>query len=98
MGVQMPDEQQLLDLIATSNQGVLAAVTPVGYPHLTNVLYVWDSAEKMARVSHRRLGRPCVPTLGTLDNNGTVSGYIQVRCAARLLAEGFQGSDHVRFA
>jgi hypothetical protein len=40
----------------------------------------------------------CVPTLGTLDNNGTVSGYIQVRCAARLLAEGFQGSDHVRFA
>jgi PPOX class probable F420-dependent enzyme len=47
----MPDEQQLLDLIATSNQGVLAAVTPVGYPHLTNVLYVWDSAEKMARVS-----------------------------------------------
>jgi PPOX class probable F420-dependent enzyme len=51
MGVQMPDEQQLLHLIATSNQGVLAAVTPVGYPHLTNVLYVWDSAEKMARVS-----------------------------------------------
>jgi PPOX class probable F420-dependent enzyme len=47
----MPDEQRLLDLIATNNQGVLAAVTPVGYPHLTNVLYVWDSAEKMARVS-----------------------------------------------
>jgi hypothetical protein len=47
----MPDEQQLLDLIATSNQGVVAAVTSVGYPHLTNVLYVWDSAEKMARVS-----------------------------------------------
>jgi PPOX class probable F420-dependent enzyme len=47
----MPDEQQLLDLIATSNQGVLAAVTADGYPHLTNVLYVWDSAEKMARVS-----------------------------------------------
>jgi PPOX class probable F420-dependent enzyme len=51
MGVKMPDEQQLLDLIATSNQGVLAAVTRGGYPHLTNVLYVWDSAEKMARVS-----------------------------------------------
>jgi PPOX class probable F420-dependent enzyme len=47
----MPDEQQLVDLIATSNQGVLAAVTPVGYPHLTNVLYVWDSAENIARVS-----------------------------------------------
>ena len=47
----MPDEQQLLDLIATSNQGVLAAVTRGGYPHLTNVLYVWDSAKKTARVS-----------------------------------------------
>jgi PPOX class probable F420-dependent enzyme len=51
MGVQMPDEQQLLELIATSHQGVLAAVTRGGYPHLTNVLYVWDSAAKMARVS-----------------------------------------------
>jgi PPOX class probable F420-dependent enzyme len=51
MGVQMPDEQQLLELIATSHQGVLAAVTRAGYPHLTNVLYVWDSAAKMARVS-----------------------------------------------
>jgi PPOX class probable F420-dependent enzyme len=47
----MPDEQQLLHVIATSHQGVLAAVTRAGYPHLTNVLYVWDSAEKMARVS-----------------------------------------------
>jgi PPOX class probable F420-dependent enzyme len=47
----MPDEQQLLDLIATSHQGVLAAVTRDGYPHLTNVLYVWDPAEKTARVS-----------------------------------------------
>jgi PPOX class probable F420-dependent enzyme len=47
----MPDEQQLLELIATSNQAVLAAVTREGYPHLTNVLYVWNSAEKVARVS-----------------------------------------------
>jgi PPOX class probable F420-dependent enzyme len=47
----MPDEQQLLDLIATNNQGILAAVTRAGYPHLTNVLYVWEAAERTARVS-----------------------------------------------
>src|SRR5437588_12378904 len=47
----MPNEKKLLDLIPTSQQGVLAAVTRDGYPHLTNVLYVWDSAAKMARVS-----------------------------------------------
>jgi PPOX class probable F420-dependent enzyme len=47
----MPDERQLLELIATSHQGVLAAVTRAGYPHLTNVLYVWDSANRIARVS-----------------------------------------------
>jgi PPOX class probable F420-dependent enzyme len=47
----MADEQQLLDLIANSHQGVLAAVTRAGYPHLTNVLYVWDAQERTARVS-----------------------------------------------
>ncbi len=47
----MPDEQELLDLIANSSQAILAAVTRAGYPHLTNVLYVWDSAERIARVS-----------------------------------------------
>ena len=47
----MPDEQQLLDLIANNSQGILAAVTRGGYPHLTNVLYVWDPAQRTARVS-----------------------------------------------
>jgi PPOX class probable F420-dependent enzyme len=47
----MPDEQQLQDLIANNSQGILAAVTRAGYPHLTNVLYVWDAAERTARVS-----------------------------------------------
>jgi PPOX class probable F420-dependent enzyme len=47
----MADEQQLLDVIATSNQGILAAVTRAGYPHLTNVLYVWNGQERTARVS-----------------------------------------------
>jgi PPOX class probable F420-dependent enzyme len=45
------DEQQLLDLIANNREGVLAAVTGGGYPHLTNVLYVWDAEERVARVS-----------------------------------------------
>ena len=47
----MADEQQLLDIIAGSHQGVLAAVTRAGYPHLTNVLYVWNGQERIARVS-----------------------------------------------
>jgi PPOX class probable F420-dependent enzyme len=47
----MPDEQQLLDLIASNSQGILAAVTRAGYPHLTNVLYVWNPAQQTARVS-----------------------------------------------
>jgi PPOX class probable F420-dependent enzyme len=45
------DEERLLDLIATNSQGILAVVTRAGYPHLTNVLYVWDAAERTARVS-----------------------------------------------
>ena len=47
----MPDEHQLLKLIADNNQGILAVVSRVGYPHLTNVLYVWDAAQRTARVS-----------------------------------------------
>jgi PPOX class probable F420-dependent enzyme len=44
-------EQQLMELIAARRQGVLAAVTREGYPHLTNVLYLWDGPERVARVS-----------------------------------------------
>ena len=47
----MPDEEQLQDLIANHSQGILAAVSRAGYPHLTNVLYVWDAVERTARVS-----------------------------------------------
>ena len=47
----MAAEQQLLELIADRQEGVLAAVTRDGYPHLTNVLYLWDAAERTARVS-----------------------------------------------
>jgi PPOX class probable F420-dependent enzyme len=47
----MPDEQQLLNLIANNSQGILAGVTRAGYPHLTNILYVWNPAERTASVS-----------------------------------------------
>jgi PPOX class probable F420-dependent enzyme len=47
----LPDEQALIDLIADSSRGVLAAVTRAGYPHLTNVLYLWDAQERVARIS-----------------------------------------------
>jgi PPOX class probable F420-dependent enzyme len=47
----MADEQLLLDLIAANRQGILAGITRAGYPHLTNVLYVWDPARRIARVS-----------------------------------------------
>lgn len=47
----MADEQQLFELIARNTQGILAGVTREGYPHMTNVLYLWDAAERTARVS-----------------------------------------------
>lgn len=47
----MADERQLLELIAHNTQGILAGVKRDGYPHLTNVLYLWDAAERTARVS-----------------------------------------------
>ena len=47
----MSDQEKLQELIANNSQGILAAVTRAGYPHLTNVLYVWDAAERIARVS-----------------------------------------------
>jgi hypothetical protein len=46
----MADEQELLELIGGSREGVLAGVKRSGYPHLTNVLYVWDAQQRRARV------------------------------------------------
>lgn len=45
------EEQALLDLIAGRREGILAGMTLAGYPHLTNVLYLWDSDHRIARVS-----------------------------------------------
>ena len=47
----MAEEQELLELIATSQQGILAVITRAGYPHMTNVLYVWNPQERIARIS-----------------------------------------------
>jgi PPOX class probable F420-dependent enzyme len=47
----MADDQQLLNLVATGREAILAGVNHAGYPHVTNVLYVWDAAERIARVS-----------------------------------------------
>jgi PPOX class probable F420-dependent enzyme len=44
-------DPRMLDLIARNHQGILAAITSAGYPHLTNVLYVWDAERGIARVS-----------------------------------------------
>ena len=47
----MADERELLDLIGTRREGILAGVSRQGYPHLTNVWYVWDPGRRIARVS-----------------------------------------------
>ena len=47
----LAEQEQLLELIAARQEGILAAVTRNGYPHLTNVLYLWDADERTARVS-----------------------------------------------
>jgi PPOX class probable F420-dependent enzyme len=47
----MAEDQQLLNLIASGREAILAGVNRAGYPHLTNVLYLWDAAERIARVS-----------------------------------------------
>ncbi len=47
----MADQQRLLELLAKNRQGVLGVMTLAGYPHMTNVLYVWDAVEEVARIS-----------------------------------------------
>jgi PPOX class probable F420-dependent enzyme len=48
---QSPADDRLLGLIAGSRQGVLATIAADGRPQLSNVLYVWDAAERIARIS-----------------------------------------------
>jgi PPOX class probable F420-dependent enzyme len=44
-------DDKLLQLIAGSRQAVLATIAADGRPQLSNVLYVWDAAERIARIS-----------------------------------------------
>jgi PPOX class probable F420-dependent enzyme len=46
-----PIDGTLLSLIAGQRQGVLATIAAGGRPQLSNVLYVWDAAEQVARIS-----------------------------------------------
>jgi PPOX class probable F420-dependent enzyme len=46
-----PLDDKLLGIIAGHRQGVLATVAADGRPQLSNVLYVWDAAEQVARIS-----------------------------------------------
>jgi PPOX class probable F420-dependent enzyme len=45
------DEGPLLDLIARNREGVFATVKPDGHPQLTNIFYLWDPEERIARIS-----------------------------------------------
>lgn len=48
---QPESDDKLLGLIAGSRQGVLATIAADGRPQLSNVLYVWDPAGRVARIS-----------------------------------------------
>jgi PPOX class probable F420-dependent enzyme len=47
----MSQEHQLLDVVAASREAVLATIRANGRPQLSNVLYVWDPQQRMARIS-----------------------------------------------
>ncbi len=44
-------DRRLLAIITGSRQGVLATIAADGRPQLSNVLYVWDDAARVARIS-----------------------------------------------
>jgi PPOX class probable F420-dependent enzyme len=44
-------DEKLLSIITGQRQGVLATIAPDSRPQLSNVLYVWDGEEHIARVS-----------------------------------------------
>lgn len=44
-------DDRLLGMIAGTRQGVLATIAADGRPQMSNVLYVWDPDERIARIS-----------------------------------------------
>lgn len=47
----MASEQRLLELVGSRDRAVLTTLRRNGRPQLSNVLYVWDGEEGIARVS-----------------------------------------------
>jgi PPOX class probable F420-dependent enzyme len=47
----MDRDEALYDLIASSKEAALAIVKSDGYPQLSNIYYLWDPAERVARIS-----------------------------------------------
>jgi PPOX class probable F420-dependent enzyme len=47
----MSQDEALFELVAANNEAALAIVKRDGYPHLSNVFYLWDPVERIARIS-----------------------------------------------
>jgi PPOX class probable F420-dependent enzyme len=47
----MSDEQQLLGVIAAHKEAALATIRKNGRPQLSNIMYVWDATDRVARIS-----------------------------------------------
>jgi PPOX class probable F420-dependent enzyme len=47
----MSRDEALYDLIASRKEAALAVVKNDGYPQLSNIYYLWDPAERVARIS-----------------------------------------------
>jgi len=51
MTESQPFDDRLLGIVAGNRQAVLATIAADGRPQLSNVLYVWDDDEHIARIS-----------------------------------------------
>jgi PPOX class probable F420-dependent enzyme len=47
----MAEEHVLWELIATRKEAALATIRRDGRPQLSNILYVWDATQRVARIS-----------------------------------------------
>jgi PPOX class probable F420-dependent enzyme len=47
----MADVRALESLLASHRQGILATVNPDGRPQLSNILYLWDAEQEVARIT-----------------------------------------------
>ena len=47
----MDNDEALTKVIAASQHGVLATTKRSGHPQLSNVLYLWDSVQRTAKIS-----------------------------------------------